>query len=486
MPVRQLDIQPGKKQFVSIIIVSLILLVGSGWAIVNGAEEGSVSPTFLGSYGTAVFIFEVITALLLLAQFLRTGRFTYAFLSLAYLWVALISPVQIMLLHETITLTPSFQAGGTEAAWLWTFWHIGFPIIIAIALGLNGANPIVTDRPKFWAWYLFTAEIIVVAIILTLSLFGWVTLPEMVSQDNQFGNILKNIIGPLVAFTCGTALFMVVFKGRFRTDIYAWLAVAMLAALCEGLVSIYSGSRFSVGWYAARIFSLISSGAVFLALLLDTMALYLKVIEQNKELRKIASIDKLSQLSNRREFDERLNEEIRRAIRERKPLSLIMLDIDFFKSFNDSYGHQAGDRCIVQVADSIRHVVSRPADVAARYGGEEFAVLLPDTSEQAAFELAEEIRQHISDTPFKLENGEQVAVTASFGVSCLHPTTPSDGGELVKSADAALYLAKRSGRNCVQRPTHSWHCERQLQEAKVDGHPEVLRKHSPVSTDPQC
>ncbi|NMH60382.1 sensor domain-containing diguanylate cyclase [Alteromonas ponticola] len=476
MPVRQLDIQPGTKQYISIAIVSIILLLGSGWAIVNGTAEGTVSPSFLGSYGTAVFIFEVITSLLLLSQFLRTGRFTYAFLSMAYLWVALISPVQIMLLNDTISLTSSFRAGGKEASWLWTFWHVGFPVIIAIALGLNGSNPVITHRPVFWAWYLYTAELIIIAIVLSFSLFGWVSFPEMVGTDNQFGNLLTQVIGPLVAISCAAALFMVVVKGRFQTDIYAWLAVAMLAAFCEGIVSVYSGSRFSVGWYAARVLSLISSGSVFVALLLDTMALYLRVIDQNRELRKIASIDKLTQLSNRREFDERLAEEIRRATRERKTMSLIMLDIDFFKSFNDSYGHQTGDKCLEQVAASIRKFISRPADVAARYGGEEFAVLLPDTAEHSAFELAEDIRKDISNTPFRLADGDHVTVTASLGVSSLTPTSVSDGDELIKSADAALYLAKRSGRNRVQRPTRTWHSERQEQEAKVDGHPEILRK----------
>ncbi|MCW8090528.1 sensor domain-containing diguanylate cyclase [Alteromonas sp. ASW11-130] len=477
MPVRQLDIKPGKKQFVSIAIVSFILLIGSGWAIVNGAEEGVSSPSFLGSYGTAVIIFEMITALLLLAQFLRTGRFTYAFLSMAYLWVALISPVQIILLTESISVVSAFHAGGTEASWLWTFWHIGFPIIIAVALSLNGSEPVVTHRPVFWAWYLYSAEIVIVALVLWLTLSGWVAFPQVVSNDNHYSHVLTEVIGPLVAFACALALLMVVFKGRFKTDIYAWLAVAMLAALCESIVAVYSGSRFSVGWYVARILSLISSSSVFIALLLNTMTLYLRVIEQNRELREIASIDKLSQLANRREFDERLKDEVKRAIRERKETSLIMLDIDFFKTFNDSYGHPAGDRCITQVAASIRKFISRPADLAARYGGEEFAVLLPNTSEQAAFELAEVIRTNIASTPFQLDDGDHVTVTASFGVASLNPTSTADGSELIKSADAALYLAKRSGRNRVQRPTQSWHFERQCQESKVEGHPELLRKH---------
>ncbi len=477
MSVRQLDITPGKKQFVSIFLVSLILLIGSGWAIVNGASEGFRSPSFLGSYGTAVVIFEAITALLLLSQFLRTGRFTYAFLSMAYLWVALISPVQVWLLNENITLISSFEAGGNEASWLWTFWHIGYPVIVAIALCLNGSSPVITHRPVFWAWYLFSAELIIVAIVLSFTLFGWVSFPEMVGSDNHFGNILTDVIGPLIALSCAIALFMVVFKGGFRTDIYAWLAVAMLAALCEGIVAVYSGSRYSVGWYAARMLSLISSASVFFALLVDTMALYLRVIEQNKELRQIASVDQLSQLSNRREFDERLKEEVKRAIRERKEMSLIMIDIDHFKTFNDSYGHMAGDACIKQVAACIGRHISRPADVAARYGGEEFAVLLPHTAEQAAFELADDIRKAIANTPFKLEEGNQITVTASFGVASLNPTSTADGSELIKSADDALYSAKHAGRNRVHRPPRDWHIERQLEEAKIDGHPERLRKN---------
>ncbi len=475
MAIRQLDFTPSKIQYFSIVVIVLVLLCMGAWGIVFGAEEGAPSSGFLGAYGTAVFIFESITSVLLLSQFLRTGRVTYAFLSMAYMWVALLSPFQIMLLND-ISIFSAVPNGTNVAAWLWTLWHIGFPALITIALVLNGSSPYITERPVFWAWYLFVAELAIIALILVLTLTGWTNLPDLVAADNHFSSILIKYVGPIVAISCAIALITVVMKGHLRTDIYAWLAIAMLAALCEGIVAVYSGSRYSVGWYTARVLSLISSSAVFFALLLDTMALYLKVIEQNKELRKIASVDKLSQLANRREFDYRLIDEVKRAIRERKAISLIMLDIDFFKTFNDTYGHVEGDKCIAKVASSIRKAISRPADLAARYGGEEFSVLLPDTSEEAAFELAEVIRNDIANTPFEFADGGQVSVTASFGVASLYPTSAADGDELVKSADAALYLAKKSGRNRVQRPTRSWHFERHMQEARVSEHPELLRK----------
>lgn len=158
-------------------------------------------------------------------------------------------------------------------------------------------------------------------------------------------------------------------------------------------------------------------------------------------LHRISTQDGLTGVSNRRHFDDTLARECRRATRSRAPLSLLMVDVDHFKAFNDQYGHQAGDEFLRRIAHALRDSVHRAADLVARYGGEEFGVLLPETNEADARLLAETVRESIAAT----------GVTVSIGVATLIPERDQNTcEELVRIADAALYDAKRAGRNCVR------------------------------------
>jgi len=165
------------------------------------------------------------------------------------------------------------------------------------------------------------------------------------------------------------------------------------------------------------------------------------------ELESLAAHDGLTGLHNRRSFDDRLVEEARRAARDGRPLSLLMIDIDFFKPYNDAYGHQAGDECLRTVAQGISGALSRAGDFAARYGGDEFAVVLPDTAQSGAARVAARMRRRVDELRV-----QHRASTVSGGL------TLSIGGvaaaafagrpqALVAAADAALYSAKAGGRN---------------------------------------
>ncbi len=173
-----------------------------------------------------------------------------------------------------------------------------------------------------------------------------------------------------------------------------------------------------------------------------------KLQEANKELHRLAMVDGLTQLSNRRRFDEYIDIEWKRGIRENTPLSLIIFDVDFFKLYNDTYGHQAGDDCLRAIAGTISRNVKRVADFAARYGGEEFALVLPATDIKGALHLAETIRTEIYGLEIphskSLLDGR---VTISAGVACIVPRKGLTLENLIKLADEALYNAKAQGRN---------------------------------------
>jgi len=180
-----------------------------------------------------------------------------------------------------------------------------------------------------------------------------------------------------------------------------------------------------------------------------------KQIEQelkdaNKELKLISSRDGLTGIPNRRFYDEYLGTEWERMARERKPLSLLMCDIDFFKKYNDAYGHLEGDACLKLVAEAINKSCKRPADLAARYGGEEFTVILPDTDIEGAKLVAESIRGAINNLNIEHYDSPEGHVTLSIGASSLIPVHGGEARALVQRADAALYRAKGAGRNRVE------------------------------------
>jgi len=169
-----------------------------------------------------------------------------------------------------------------------------------------------------------------------------------------------------------------------------------------------------------------------------------------KELERLASIDGLTNIANRRHFDETFSMEWSRAMRETESLSLIMIDIDYFKQYNDSYGHLAGDECLKLVAATLQQSLQRPTDLAARFGGEEFVIILPGTHARGATKIAERIRKEIIHLQLPHENSEtNDCVSISLGVATVAPMLRHDPSELLFLADSALYEAKDTGRNRV-------------------------------------
>lgn len=171
----------------------------------------------------------------------------------------------------------------------------------------------------------------------------------------------------------------------------------------------------------------------------------------NLELQKLSSLDGLTGVPNRRRFDELLRQEWHRAMRHSSSLSLIMLDIDYFKRFNDTYGHQKGDECLKQVAETLDNSISRETDLVARYGGEEFAVILPETGMKGAEAVAETMRTRVSNLEIAHEASDvSDHVTISLGVATTVPERELNMENLILAADKALYKAKEAGRNQVQ------------------------------------
>jgi diguanylate cyclase (GGDEF)-like protein len=188
---------------------------------------------------------------------------------------------------------------------------------------------------------------------------------------------------------------------------------------------------------------------------LDTEAFrgaYRLLADRIIELSSLGMRDQLTGLPNRRSFDRRLDSEWKRAIREKIPLSVLMMDVDKFKTYNDTYGHQQGDVVLQVVAKTLPIPIRRVIDFAARWGGEEFVVLLPHTDSTGAVHVAEMIRSGVEHAEIpSIDGGQAKKVTISIGVSTQIPTPEGTIAELISQADAALYQAKETGRNRVCR-----------------------------------
>lgn len=205
-------------------------------------------------------------------------------------------------------------------------------------------------------------------------------------------------------------------------------------------------------WLEAS-FRRLEDGSGFVSVLRDVSerkALETQLEEANRQLRVLAREDGLTRLANRRRFDEALGEEYRRAMRVGSPLAIIMLDMDRFKAFNDTYGHPGGDACLQALAGVLNTRCRRPADLAARYGGEEFVLLLPNTDAAGASIVAECIRAAVRDLAIPHAGSEFGFATVSIGVAAMVPGRAHGPAALVEAADAALYEAKRTGRNMVR------------------------------------
>lgn len=275
------------------------------------------------------------------------------------------------------------------------------------------------------------------------------------SKGAVFGQISRNPIGSailfskvdgierLYAFRRIQAFPFVVAVGQTKSEFLApWVQATWL--IC------------SVGLLVCTVFVMFARKLYKQIALRDIMQSELrtlseKLLQHNSGLQRLAHTDNLTDIANRRRFDEVLSSEVKRASRTNEPLSLALIDVDFFKQYNDTYGHQAGDACLQAVAKTLGENAERAGDTAARYGGEEFAVILPNTDQAGAFAVADKIRVAICLLGIPHEQSPYTFVSASIGVGTIMATPELDMGpeELISLADTNLYRAKKGGRNRV-------------------------------------
>jgi diguanylate cyclase (GGDEF)-like protein len=429
-------------------VVGLIVLATMGLLPESRTAMPVIQP-FVPMYATTEFLLSGFTAYFLAIQF-RTSREPFlAALAGAYGFVVVVATVQVLIFPGAFSANGLLGANTQSAAWMWLIWHTGYPIFILAALMVQavrigrGGSGILNKL----------SQLLMIGGPLTAAALAWVVLagsgwlPHLIAGDSYRG-AAGTPAAPVVLAMNILAILACVRITRLRDLLSLWVAVALLTSLCDAVLMLTAEARFALGWYAGQVLSVVSSSVVLCVLIFEFDRLYDRLLISNDGLTQLAFYDALTGAFNRGYFIEQFPREMRRAMREQVPLSLLMVDVDHFKAYNDHRGHQMGDKCLIAIVDAIRKVVRRPADFIARYGGEEFAVVLPGTDSAGALLIAEAVRSEIFQLCQARGEAAVGVVTASLGIATFDPEADAfDAEELIRRADHALYQAKRAGRD---------------------------------------
>lgn len=412
-------------------------------AVPFGQVQLPANPSFLPAFGALTFLTELLTATLLLSQAVVARDRGPLRLGAAYLFSGLALVPYLLAFPGVLTAAPLI-GGPDSAVWLWAMWHGGLAIhVMRFVLG----RPARLRQGDVVFTVLRVGAI--VAGLAAVATLGADRLPRLL-VDGNYDRFNTLGFGPaILGLTVVTGLLAIA-RLRLRDPLSLWLAISLLAAGLDVTLTLTGRGRFTFGWYVARGLSLTTGVTMLVALLSELIVQAGRVATLNGQLELMLCTDTLTGLHNRRAFDLALDVEWRRGRREATALSLLVIDIDLFKGFNDRHGHPAGDCCLRQVAQVIAAEVQRPGDLPARIGGEEFVVLLPCTEEAGALRVAERIRAAVEVAAISYAGRTLGTVTVSIGAATRRPSDRAAGSAcLMDAADNALYRAKRTGRDRV-------------------------------------
>lgn len=392
-----------------------------------------------------------ITAVGLWAQAQVTHSLPLAVLALGYALTAL-SMLPYMLFWRGLwpRLSDWISADPQTSSWLYVEWHT---IFICSTLGYFIVRKQQADAPPRSALSFEKLQrrlvwIGVVIIVLTVPPLIWIDGLPALSINGRSTALYSAIVNALslgALVSIGIAYWM----NRFSTLLNLWLSFACLAMIADMTLTRYS-RPFATGWYASQVCTVVAATVVLFVLLFQTANIYGQLAATAERLRNESLTDVLTGLVNRRGFDQRFAEVLRECARERRPVSLLMIDVDHFKSYNDTFGHQAGDKCLRVIAMILQHNVGRVRDLVARVGGEEMAVLIPEVDLPGAMIVADRMRAAVQAAAVAPGAGAvHPFVTISIGVIATRDPGATPAGDLIAAADSALYRAKAAGRNRV-------------------------------------
>jgi diguanylate cyclase (GGDEF)-like protein len=428
---------------IALIVLTVLIILP------NGGRRLPVVAPFLPMFAVTIILVEGLTGYFLAIQYQGTKLAYLGGLAGAYGYVMVTVVLQILVFPGVFSPTGLFGATPQSAVWLWVFWHAGFPLLLlpAALTRTEIAARVLGWRLPYVGFGLMVAGPMLAALVGYLAIAHAEQLPPLIKAGSYLG-LRDSFAAKLLIGSIAAALVAIIWVTRLRDLLSLWVAVSLVAGLGDVLLVLTAIQRFSLGWYAGRMLSMVASSVVLVVLIYESTQLYRRLLKANAILAARAMHDGLTGALNRSYFIEQFPREFRLAVRERAPLSLLMIDVDHFKAYNDACGHQMGDQCLIRIVAAIETVMRRPADFVARYGGEEFVVVLPRTDAAGASRQAELVCQAVRALQLPRLDAIGRFVTVSVGVATLSLTTDAFQPEnLIQRADAALYQAKRSGRD---------------------------------------
>lgn len=410
------------------VIATVSLIVACGALLPFARRAFPAVPGMPPVFLTFSLCLAAISAFTISTQYTSSRSRALLVLASGYAFIAVMAVPELFI---ALARSAGFNPAPSAAGILGFFAQAGFDFHVCWYLYASTRKETVSAKGTALISTVFSLRLILVALIATTVAFGPWRIPALLDISGSAA-----LDGVALVATVATVLYR-----RSDSMLDHWLVVALCASFLGELFTVASGQRFTLGWYVASSLRLIEYGVILGAFVTE-------VSIHSGELATLATIDPLTGLANRRHLDAYLERLLADGRRATDTLSLLMIDIDHFKLFNDRFGHAAGDVALQTVSKALKQTVGRSQDFAARYGGEEFVVVLTGIDRLGALDVAERLRAHVEGMLIAHENGAQ-RVTISTGIVSIRSRDQLDPAAVLREADRALYTAKALGRNQV-------------------------------------
>lgn len=426
----------------ALIFVATMLVIALA-AIRLGNLDVPAVPSLVTICATLWAAAELLTAYLLLSQFAVNGVRAFLVLGAGYALSGLLT-IPYLAFYPGLFLPTRMNLNAEQISiYLWTSWHLIFPVLVGAYYAVDGGlSERIVDSAEIRTNLLFTIALIGAG---ALAITGWLyldvrMLPPLIDHG-RFTPLWNHGVAPvIIAINAFTALLIVTLRRPSRLQV--WIGVALATSALDAFLNAFSAGRFNLSWYVGKFETMTTASIVLVVLLSEVGEMY-------RRLGAMATLDVLTGLPNRRAFDDHVRWALRERRLEPSDLSFLVLDVDYFKGFNDRYGHATGDVALKRVARAIVESLHRSQDIVARFGGEEFVVLLPGTGAADSERVAERIRHAVEGLGITHGASEVYwAVTVSIGIAYVQANLQIDPVALFAVADRALFRAKER-RNCT-------------------------------------
>lgn len=432
-----------------VVVVFIFALTASSYIVKD--SQASADPLLLVFLLSIAGILNLLAAILFGTQYFYNGKRYLALLGNAFLSRCLFELTQAILGSGMPIASVSAPMWQSQGAWFWLAGEIGFALFVALGTRSYLRTRRETSHP---AGYPATAQYGLVAVA------SWAALTLLITREHaalatamttRLGSQWPLLIGTALAMSDAALLVYVCRKTRLDHKVFLLVSVILIIIICEITLVLSARSPYSIQWCFACLMMIAAPATAAISVILEITRQYQSLALTNTDLAEQVFVDPLTKIHNRRYFDVWAQQIAGKVAGLKTPLSLLLIDIDFFKQVNDRHGHPFGDAVLQRVAATILQCIPQPSHFAVRLGGEEFAVVLPNTDETTALMVSNRLRESVRQTATEMLPAHTVAtgdaITISVGIATWLPGTALNIDRMLSNADRALYEAKHKGRN---------------------------------------